>query len=109
MIQVVYDKAKHSLTMDGHANAGPIGHDLVCSAASILAYTLAGNVSYMASLGQVQENETRIDMQNGHTEIACIPVPESAAIVTVVLDAICVGFEMLADTYPQHISYKVIC
>ena len=106
MIQAVYDKENHSLTMDGHAGAGPIGYDLVCSSASILAYTLGANVSQMEALGQAEV--MHLDLQSGHAEIVCKPGAKSAAIVGLVFDAICVGFEMLARTYPQYISYKVV-
>lgn len=106
MIQAVYDKEKYSLTMDGHAGAGPIGYDLVCSSASILAYTLGANVSQMEALGQAEV--IHLELQSGHAEIVCKPGEKSAAIVGLVFDAICVGFEMLSRTYPQHISYKVV-
>ena len=51
MIEVKYNRYLNRLTMDGHAGSAPIGHDLVCSAASILAHTLAANVEHMADAG----------------------------------------------------------
>ena len=47
MIQVIYYRQYNRVTVEGHAGSGPDGHDLVCSAVSALALTLAGNVSYM--------------------------------------------------------------
>lgn len=105
MIQVVYHRNFHRLTITGHAGAAEPGYDLVCASASMLAYTLAANVANMADNGQVREPVMK--MNEGDTEISCNPRHNLKASVTLVFDSVCVGFELLAHDYPQYISYKI--
>lgn len=105
MIQVVYHRNFHRLSITGHAGAAEPGYDLVCASASMLAYTLAANVANMADNGQVREPVMK--MNEGDTEISCNPRHNLKASVTLVFDSVCVGFELLAHDYPQYISYKI--
>ena len=105
MIQVVYHRKFHRLTVIGHAGAAEPGHDLVCASASILAYTLAANVANMADAGQVRE--PIIQNNEGDTEISCNPRHNLKASVTLVFDSVCVGFELLAHDYPEYVSYEI--
>lgn len=106
MIKVVYHRSYHRVTVEGHANSGEAGHDLVCSAASALAYTLAANVANMADSKQVRI-ET-LEMAPGKAEISCKPVNRLKDTVALVYQAVCVGFEILAHDYPQYISYEIL-
>lgn len=105
MIQVVYHRNFHRLSITGHAGAAEPGYDLVCASASILAYTLAANVANMSDNGQVREPVMK--MNEGDTEISCNPRHNLKASVTLVFDSVCVGFELLAHDYPQYISYEI--
>ena len=106
MIQVVYHRNFHRLTVTGHAGAAEPGDDLVCAAASMLAYTLAANVANMADAWQVREPIIRNN--EGDTEISCNPRHNLKASVTLVFDSVCVGFELLAHDYPEYVSYKIM-
>ena len=105
MIQAVYYRKFHRLTVTGHAGAAEPGHDLVCASASMLAYTLAANVANMADAGQVRE--PIIKNNEGDTEISCSPRHNLKASVTLVFDSVCVGFELLAHDYPEYVSYEI--
>lgn len=105
MIQVTYHRAYHRLTVEGHAHSGEPGHDLVCAAASTLAYTLAANVANMADNGQVREPV--MDMQPGKAEISCNPATRFNNTVTLVFDSVCVGFDLLAANYSEYLKYKI--
>ena len=105
MIQVVYYRPYNRLTIEGHALAGAPGHDLVCSGASTLAYTLAANVGNMEANGQVQD--VIVKLESGKAEISCKPKNKYTAIVARIFEAVCVGFEMLAASNPQYISYEI--
>ena len=105
MIQVVYHRSYHRLTVEGHAHSGEPGHDLVCAAASALAYTLAANVANMADNGQVRIPS--MELSNGKAEISCNPVSRFKNTVTLVFDSVCVGFELLAKNYNEYIQYKI--
>ena len=105
MIQVTYYRQYNRVTVEGHAGSGPDGHDLVCSAVSALALTLAGNVSYMEAQDAVYG--VVIDLKEGNAEIQCTPYRRYKDSVSQIYRAICVGFELLATKYPENISYDV--
>ena len=106
MIQVVYHRSYHRVTVEGHAQSGDPGHDLVCAAASALAYTLAGNVANLADHGQAKK--PTMELSVGKAEIVCSPVSRFRATVTMIFDAVCVGFELLAAHYPDYITYEIL-
>lgn len=106
MIKVVYHRLHNRLTVDGHAGSGPEGHDLVCSAVSALALTLAGNVAYMKTRDAVYGEIMKLD--EGSAEIQCTPYRRYKDSVEQVFRSICVGFELLATKYPENISYEVM-
>ena len=105
MIQVVYYRSYNRLTVKGHAYSDAPGHDLVCAGASALVYTLAANVGNMKANGQVQD--VTVKMEPGDAEISCRPRTKYTAIVARIFEAVCVGFEMLAESNPQYISYEI--
>ena len=105
MIHVTYYREYNRVTVEGHAGAGPEGHDLVCAAVSALALTLAGNVSYMKDQGAVHDVIIRLD--EGNAEIQCTAHRRYKASVAQIFRSVCVGFELLAAKYPDHISYGV--
>ena len=105
MIQATYYPRYNRLTVTGHAGSAEPGKDLVCASASMLAYTLAANVANMADNGQVRQ--PIINTGEGDTEISCRPRHNLKAVVTLVFDSICVGFELLAHDYPDFVKYEV--
>lgn len=105
MIKVVYYCTYNRVTIEGHAHSDEPGHDLVCSGCSALAYTLAANVGNMEANGQVRDAITRL--QPGSAEISCKPVSRYTRIVECIFAAVCVGFELLAASNPQYISYEI--
>lgn len=106
MIEVVYHKQYHRVTVEGHAYSAEPGHDLVCAAASALAYTLAANVANLADCGHVRIDS--MELNSGKAEISCKPVTRHKSTVGLVYQAVCVGFEILAKDYPQYIRYKIL-
>lgn len=107
MIEVVYHRDYHRVTVDGHAESGEAGHDLVCASASILAYTLAGNVVNLSAGGDRTVRNPHIELSEGHAEISCTPVNRYRHTVTLMFDSVCVGFDLLGQKYPDFIKYEV--
>lgn len=98
------DTRTASLTVKGHAGQAEKGHDIVCSAASILAYTVAQIVKAMEFNGDL-------------TEPAEIRLDEGDAVITVktktnVLFAELMhtffvaktGYRILAHNYPKYVQ-----
>ena len=105
MIEVTYYKQYNRVTVNGHAGAGPEGHDLVCAAVSAITLTLAGNVAYMGSRDAVRNVIT--ELKEGNAEIQCTANRRYKDSVEQIFRAICVGFELLAAKYPENIIYNV--
>ena len=105
MIQVIYYREYHRVTIDGHALSGTPGHDLVCAGASTLAYTLAANVVKLDNMNQIRDSV--IVLEPGKAEISCKPRGKYIAIVSLVFNAVCVGFELMARDNPGYITYEI--
>ena len=105
MIQATYYRSYNRLTVTGHAGSAEPGKDLVCASASMLAYTLAANVSNMADNGQVRHPIIKTDA--GDAEISCNPLHNLKASVTLIFDSVCAGFELLAHDYPDFVKYEI--
>ena len=105
MITVVYHRDLNIVSVEGHAQSGEAGHDLVCASASILVYTLASFVENMKKARQ--SYNTKTDLKDGDALISCTPPSRYKGAVTLVFDSICGGFELLAKDYPDNISYEI--
>lgn len=105
MIKVVYDRSDCKVTVEGHAHSGDPGHDLVCASASILAYTLASFVKNTHKAKQVKK--PILKLEPGEAVVSCRPKRDSRLAVTLVFDALCGGYELLARNYPKNISYTI--
>ena len=103
---VTYDRTNHRVTITGHANAGENGKDLVCSAASILAWTRASNVANLHDSDPTRFRRVTIKMDEGDTVVEVSPVHDAAVVATLVFDTVCAGFELLAKQYPENIKYQ---
>lgn len=105
MISIEYNRKRHIVTIEGHAYSGEAGHDLVCSAASILAYTLASHVETMHGNGHLREKV--VELEEGKATIKCKSKSEFRGAVTLIFDTICAGFDLLSTNYPDNVSYKI--
>ena len=106
MIKVTYTRKGYCrVQIEGHAQSAEPGHDLICAAASMLAYTLAVNVNSLKAAGHVKN--TTVRLENGDSDIRCTPKVHFKSVICVVFDSICAGFELLSKQYPQNISYEI--
>ena len=105
MIEVVYYRSENKLTIEGHAQSGYHGHDLVCASASILAYTLAAFVKNSYKARQTKKPVLKLEV--GNTQVSCKAKRRFKLAITLVFDAICGGYELLAKNYPDNISYTI--
>lgn len=105
MIRIIYHRDKNRVSIEGHAESGEKGHDLVCASVSILAYTLASFVQNMKEAKQVYNPKT--DLREGDALICCEPPSKYKNSVTLVFNSICGGFELLARNYPEYVSFEI--
>lgn len=100
------DSNKIVMGVEGHAGQAEKGHDIICSAASILAYTVAQYVKYVENLGGVTA-KPRIEFEDGYMLIVASPTEEYLAEVLNAFFVAEVGFSLLAENYPQYVELKV--
>lgn len=105
MITVTYYRKDNRVIMDGHAESGPVGSDLVCASASILIQTLAAFVNNMVAAGQTKC--PIVKLSDGHAFIDCNAPKRYKSLVMLAFDTVCAGFELLAHDYPDNISYEI--
>lgn len=92
-----------TLKIKGHADAAESGKDIICSAATILAYTVAQTLQFMYEQGELQK-KPRIKLTEGDTIIVAKPKPEGYAEVLHTFFVAQVGYHLLSHNYPQHVE-----
>jgi uncharacterized protein YsxB (DUF464 family) len=107
-VHVVRDKTGfiREYTVEGHAESGKPGKDIVCASVSAIAYTGANALEELA--GIKLENTRYLTVRNGYMKCV-IPsdIPEEKKnTVKIILDTIVVGFQQLEYTpaYKKYIS-----
>lgn len=106
MIRIYYARNRRVVTVQGHAETGEAGRDLLCAGVTALTRTLAANAARLEELGVVSGAE--IVLKPGDARIHCPAVGKYEAVTTMIYDAVCIGFDLLAQKYPEHISYQVV-
>ena len=106
MIEVIYERSIPRVTIKGHAGSGEVGHDLVCAAASILACTLASRVDGMKDSERIQC--ASVELNGGDSRISCEPKENYVLAVRLMFDTICAGFDILAQEYPDNVSFTLV-
>lgn len=104
MIHVAYDRKAHRVTVVGHAGFAERGADILCAAASILLHTLAGAVRRLSERGLAAD--IAVNLRAGAGEVSCVPVTEFDCVVTAVMDSIVLGLSLLAEDYPEYVSFE---
>lgn len=83
------------IIIEGHANYAQHGQDIVCSAVSTLAQTLAESVQKLTN------DEFTAEIEPGKMIMGFRCLSEQTKLL---IDAFFVGIKMIADTYPQHVQ-----
>lgn len=106
MIQVRFEKSDDGktliLTLKGHSGQAEMGQDIVCSAASILAYTVAQMVTTMREEGKLKKSP-HIRMESGDATITCKPTKQYFGEAMHTYRVAQTGYELLAHTYKDYV------
>ena len=106
MINIIYHKRLNCVEITGHAKSGKKGHDIVCAATSILAYTLASAVNGLKDCGACVYCDIKLD--EGEAHISCKPREKRTSAVELIFLTLCEGFRILANEYPKNVSYIIV-
>lgn len=93
------------LSMAGHAGAGKKGSDIVCAAASILAYTAGAAAQRLHRQGALRAAPA-IRLAPGLARVALTPKPGSRKDAQQMLSVIRTGFSLLAVKYPEYVKLE---
>lgn len=91
----------YDITITGHADFNP-GLDIVCSAVSMLTYTLMQCLSDAEDKGCL--TECSINTKSGDVYISVKPEQFYRKLLENTVDTIITGFELLADKYPDNVK-----
>ena len=107
MIHIKYDMVRLTVKVDGHAGVAPQGEDIVCSAVSILTYTLAKAIEGMYNRDELNETP-KINLESGKADISISPRFAFIKDARLVFDTICNGYKLIANDYPQYVVLESI-
>lgn len=107
MIKVSFDISENGktliLTLKGHAGMAEAGKDIVCASASIIAYTVAQEVTDMYNKGRLKK-KPNIRLDEGDATITCKPVKTSMTEALHIYKVAQTGFRLLAESYPEYVQ-----
>ena len=92
------------LVVYGHAGTAPKGEDLVCCAASALAYTAAQCAMDLYAEGLLQQFPDTI-LENGNAQVAALATEDGISRVQQMFDTVATGLQLLARQYPENVCY----
>ena len=93
------------MTIKGHAQAAPKGEDLICSAATMLAYTVAQAVQFMYETEKLKK-KPKIRIRDGEAVVIATPTEDGYAEVLHTFWVAQCGAHVLAHNYPQHVKLE---
>lgn len=99
------DKGILCLKIRGHANFKNKGNDIICSSASILAYTVAKAISFMYEEKKLYK-KPNIKLNEGDAVIICKPKLNSYAEALHTFFIAEVGYSLLSQSYPNYVKLK---
>lgn len=105
MIEIRFKPEELEVKISGHAGQAEKGKDIVCSAVSILFYTLAQAV---ADSEEMLQDEAVIEIDDGNGYVSCKPKGEYLATMQRTYWTILTGFELLVQEYKDYVSFAIV-
>lgn len=100
------DESVIRLRLQGHAGQAKDGCDVVCAAASILAYTAAQTALYLYADGKLR-GKPEIRLEKGDSLISMRPKEEHYGEALYTFFVAQVGYSLLAKNYPQAVALSM--
>lgn len=105
MTEIRFNPKQYKVEIKGHAGYAEVGKDIVCSAVSILFYTLA---ECLTNSRDELVDDPIINMDgDGEASIQCNPKLEYEGNVMRTYWTILNGFQLLADSYEENVKIFV--
>ena len=104
MINITFNPQSLELEVKGHAGADVKGKDIVCSAVSMLFYTLADS---LVQSEEMLKKHPIIKMEDGNGYIKCRPKKEYQGNISLIYWTILNGYQLLAEEYKEYITFHI--
>lgn len=101
MISIAYsclERGEHIITVNGHAEYAPPGQDIVCAGVSALVYAAAAALEQRAVHFIFQDDESGLTLHARASE-------ENADFVDGVFSTASAGFDLIAEQYPDYVTF----
>lgn len=105
MINITFTPKEWEVKIDGHANHGEKGEDIVCSAISTLFYTLA---QALYESKEMLDGDLVFSDEDGNGYIKCKPKEEFEGNIGRTYMVIVGGFDLVAENYKKYINFNVV-
>ena len=109
MIKAIFEKEEWeyiSLLVEGHSRQAEKGRDIVCSAASILVYTIGQVLVQMDKQGWLKK-KPHINLKEGKGLITCVPKEEYFDECLMAFFVAETGFILLHNNYPEYVDVEL--
>ena len=93
------------MTLKGHSDAAPRGEDLICSAATMLAYTVAQAIQFMDEQDKLLK-KPKIRIIDGEAVIIATPKEDAYAEALHTFWVAQCGIHVLAHNYPSNVKLE---
>ena len=93
------------MTLKGHSEAAPKGEDLICSAATMLAYTVGQAVQFMYMSDKLKK-KPKIQIKDGEAVVIATPKEEAYAEVLLAFWVAQCGAHVLCSNYPENVKLE---
>ena len=93
------------MTLKGHSESAPKGEDLICSAATMLAYTVGQAVQFMYEQDKLKK-KPKIQIKDGEATIIATPTDDAYAETLHTFWVAQCGAHVLAHNYPQNVKLE---
>ena len=107
-VKIMTNEAERSLELyaDGHAECAPVGGDIICSAVSILCFSLE---AYLLCNTRERFSVLKDERGDGYTRItATVKSSQDYALITEAITPARLAFFRLSHEYPRRISFEDI-
>lgn len=102
MIEITFNPTELTLQIEGHAGYAEKGKDIVCSAVSILFYTLGRCLSE----NEYMLKDSIVNDDDGNGYIMAKPKDKFIPTVKTFFYVTLEGFKSIAETYPDYVVLK---
>ena len=105
MTNITYNRNTLTVTVEGHANYGTPGCDIVCASVSMLITTLGLYAEKLEEYNKLLVPPV-IQLDSGNSRVDVTVMGKFDKEATAVFDAVCDGFKLLSETYPNNVWYR---